>query len=155
MLTVEEKAALYDLIRPHMCELMDCATHRESLPFRREDARKETRAAHDAALDFLAKARGEKPIYSKVAPKRVEFVFPVDSAVPLPENLRNVGASTDLRAVLDSLDVGQSTTVPVNPKNGRAAVPLYNALRKLSGKRFTQRKQVESGEERIRVWRVE
>jgi len=81
--------------------------------------------------------------------------FKIDDAVPAPAIGKRVGASVQLREALLKMAVGQSTTVPVDPDTGRAAVRLSNALRGVTDDReFMQRKQTEDGREVVRIWRT-
>lgn len=98
---------------------------------------------------------------SKTAPDQdAEVPFKIDDSVPIPSSGKYVGASVQLREVLLKLQVGQSTTVPVDPDTGRAAVRLSNALRGVRNDHvFMQRKVVErddSGKEvaLVRIWRT-
>lgn len=98
---------------------------------------------------------------SNVRDQEPEVSFKIDDAVPIPSSGKNVGASVQLREVLLKLQVGQSTTVPIDPETGRAAIRLSNALRGVRNNHvFMQRKVTEKDDNGkdvtlVRIWRTQ
>jgi hypothetical protein len=81
--------------------------------------------------------------------------FLVENGIPIPEDKRfRRGPTNYLHDVLILLEIGQSTTVPVDSRTGRSLVKVSNVTRDISGKEFVQRTMTENGQKFVRVWRV-